>query len=82
MSSILRTGPERELRHRGPSLLAVAIVLVALFLGGLVVAAAMTGGGHFPSPLEPKLAAEVFFAEHRSAIQLGAFLQFGASVLA
>jgi hypothetical protein len=80
MSSTTGTETERELRHRGPSLLGVAIVFVALFVGSLVVVAAMTGGGHFPSPLEPAPAAGAFFAEHRSAVQLGAFLQLGASV--
>jgi hypothetical protein len=67
-----------ELRHRGPSLFAVAIVFVTLFVGSLVVVAAMTRGGHFPSPFEPT--AEAFFTKYPDAVRLGAFLQFGATV--
>lgn len=77
-TSSARTGAQRAPRHRGPSLFAVAIVLVALFVGSLAVVAAMTQGGHFPSPLDP--AAHAFFAAHAGAVQLGAFLQFGAAV--
>jgi hypothetical protein len=71
---------ERGQRHRGPSLLALALVFAGLFIGSLVVVAAMTHGGHFPSPFEPIAATNAFFAENRDALQLGAFLQFGASV--
>ena len=67
-------------RHRGPSLLFAAIVFAGLFVASLVVVAAMTGGGHFPSPFEPVTATHAFFAENRDALRLGAFLQFGASV--
>ncbi|MDB5214823.1 MAG: hypothetical protein JWO86_2750 [Myxococcaceae bacterium] len=65
-------------RHRGPSLLAVAIVFVSLFVASLVTVAAMTGGGHIPSPFEP--AATTFFSDHAGAVRLSAFLQFGAAV--
>jgi hypothetical protein len=66
-------------RHAGPSLVAVAIVFVALFVGSLVVTAVMTGGEHFPSPFEPAATARAFFAAHADAVRLGAFLQFGAA---
>ena len=71
---------ERGQRHRGPSLLLLAIVFAGLFIASLVVVAAMTRGGHFPSPFEPTAATNAFFAENRDAIRFGAFLQFGASV--
>jgi hypothetical protein len=71
---------DRGQRHRGPSLLALALVFAGLFVGSLIVVAAMTHGGHFPSPFEPIAATNAFFAENRDALQLGAFLQFGASV--
>jgi hypothetical protein len=71
---------ERGQRHRGPSLLLLAIVFAGLFVASLVVVAAMTRGGHFPSPFEPTAATNAFFAENREAIRFGAFLQFGASV--
>jgi hypothetical protein len=80
MSSISSSEPERPVRHRGPSLLALAIVFVALFVAGLVVVAAMTHGGHFPSPLDPTANADTFFADHAEAVRLGAFFQLGAAV--
>jgi hypothetical protein len=67
-----------EVRHRGPSLLAVGIVAASLFVASLVTTAAMTGGGHFPSPFE--VAPTTFFADHGLAVRLGAFLQLGAAV--
>jgi hypothetical protein len=66
--------------HRGPSLLAVATVFVALFIASLVVTAASTGGQHFPSPFDPAAKAAVFFAEHGAAVRWSAFLQFGAAI--
>jgi hypothetical protein len=70
----------RGLRHRGPSLLLLALVSVGLFIGSLIVVAAMTHGGHFPSPFEPSAAVNAFFSENADALRFGAFLQFGASV--
>src|SRR6266404_2472221 len=66
------------IRHRGPSLLAVGIVFVLLFLASLVVVTVLAGGGHFPSPFAP--GAAQWFARNRTAVLAGAFLQFGASV--
>jgi hypothetical protein len=76
------TGADTEhgRRHRGPSLLGLALVFAGLFVGSLVIVAAMTHGGHFPSPFEPIAATNAFFAENRDALRFGAFLQFGASV--
>jgi hypothetical protein len=68
-------------RHRGPSLLLLALVCAGQFIGSLVVVAVMTHGGHFPSPFDPTAAANAFFAENRDAIRLGAFLQFGSAVV-
>lgn len=80
MSSISSAEPEHRVRHRGPSLLALAIVFVALFAAGLVVVAAMTHGAHFPSPLDPAVDADAFFANHGDAVRLGAFFQLGAAI--
>jgi hypothetical protein len=77
-SSATDTG--RGQRHRGPSLLLLAVVFAGLFISNLVVVGALTHGGHFPSPLESTAASNAFFAENADAIRLGAFLQFGASV--
>jgi hypothetical protein len=38
--------------HRGPSLGALSVVFVSLFLASLVVVGVMTGGAHFPTPYE------------------------------
>ena len=76
-SSGTGAGTERGQRHRGPSLFILAIVFAGLFIASLVVVAAMTHGGHFPSPLEPSAATNAFFAENRDALRFGAFLQFG-----
>jgi hypothetical protein len=65
-------------RHRGPSLLAVAITFESLFIASLVTVAALTGGGHFPSPFDP--GATAFFRDHADAVRVSAFLQFGAAV--
>jgi hypothetical protein len=66
--------------HRGPSLVAVAIVFVSLFAASLGVTAVMTGGEHFPSPFGPASAAMTFFSEHASAVRASAFFQFGAAI--
>jgi hypothetical protein len=79
-SSGTGAGTERGQLHRGPSLFILATVFAGLFIASLVVVAAMTHGGHFPSPLEPSAATNAFFAENRDALRFGAFLQFGASV--
>jgi hypothetical protein len=75
-----RADTERGQRHRGPSLLLLALVFAGLFIGSLVVVAAMTHGRHFPSPFEPSAVTNAFFAENADAVRFGAFLQFGASV--
>jgi hypothetical protein len=71
---------ERDRRHRSPSLLAVAVVFTALFVGSLVVTAAMTSGGHFPSPFASSTSAAIFFTDHAVAVRFSAFLQFGAAI--
>jgi len=64
--------------HRGPSLPAVASVHAVLFLGSLALTAALSGGGHFPSPLGPD--ASGWFAAHGAAVRWAAFLQFGSAM--
>ena len=71
---------DRGERHQGPSLLGVALAFVALFIGSLIVTAAMTGGAHFPSPFEPFMTTRAFFSDHMAAVRVGAFLQFGAAM--
>jgi hypothetical protein len=78
MTTARMEGDVPEVRHRGPSLLAVALVFVSLFVGSLLTTAAMTGGSHFPSPFEPMAAA--FFTDHADAVRVSAFLQFGGAI--
>jgi len=66
--------------HRGPPLLGLAIVFTLLFAGSLIGVAALTGGGHFPSPYAPAADAAAYFAAHPGAVALGAFLQLGAAI--
>ena len=74
------TDMEPGQRHRGPSLLLLAVVFAGLFVGSLIVVAVMTNGGHLPSPFEPVATTNAFLTENHDALRLGAFLQFGASV--
>jgi hypothetical protein len=67
-------------RHRGPPLLAVAIVFTTLFVASLVVSTAMAGGEHFPSPFQPEALSNGYFAQHAEAVRVGAFLQLGSAV--
>jgi hypothetical protein len=67
-------------RHRGPSLVGVAITFVVLFTASLVLSGAMAGGEHFPSPFQSPDVSVRFFAEHAMAMQVMATLQFGAAV--
>ena len=69
-----------EARHRAPHLGAVGTVYTVLFLGGLAVTAAMTHGGHIPSPFGPWETTQAFFAKYPDAVRIGAFLQFGAAI--
>jgi len=66
--------------HRGPSLLALAIVHTVLFLGSVLATAAMSGGGHIPSPFVPQSGARAFFAANAAALRVNAFLQLGAAI--
>lgn len=67
-------------RHRGPSLLVVASVFVALFVASIVAVVVMTGGDHFPSPFGPEAASSAFFTAHGRALSMAAFLQLGAAI--
>jgi hypothetical protein len=67
-------------RHRGPSLAAVAIVYVVLFIASVALPTAIAGGEHFPSPFAATGDAARYFAEHRGAVSLAVFLQFGSAI--
>jgi len=74
--------PEKNLvkaaRHRGPSLVALAVVYAAFVLASVIAPAVIAGGHHFPSPFDPE--ASRWFAEHSKAALASSFLCFGAAV--
>ena len=78
MTSVSAASPNADLRHRGPSVLVVAIVFTTLFIASLVVSTVMAGGSHFPSPFQP--GANRYFSDHATAVRTGAFLQFGSAI--
>jgi hypothetical protein len=67
--------------HRGPPLLVLAIVSTTLFVASLVTIAAMTHGGHLPSPCAASDYSIAFFSEHGDALSVCAFLQLGAAIV-
>jgi hypothetical protein len=72
--------PSDAARHRGPSLVIVAIVYVALFAASVVLPTMMSGGQHFPSPFGPPEVSARYFEEHAGAVRLAAFLQLGSAM--
>jgi hypothetical protein len=72
--------PSDAARHRGPSLVIVAVVYVVLFVGSVVLPTAMSGGQHFPSPFGPPGVSARYFEEHAGAVRLAAFLQLGSAI--
>jgi hypothetical protein len=72
--------PTGAARHREPSLMAVAIVYVVLFLASIIVPMVMANGEHYPSPFGHDDAASRYFIEFPGPIQLAAFLQLGAAI--
>lgn len=80
MQSTAQRNPTDPALHRGPSLLIVAAVYVALFLASVIVPTAMAGGQHFPSPFGPSHENASYFVEHAGAVRLAAFLQLGSAM--
>jgi hypothetical protein len=66
-------------RHRGPSLVVVAATHFILFAAS-VLTPVVLAGSHFPSPFEGAEQSTRYFGEHSTAVQVAAFLQFGAAV--
>jgi hypothetical protein len=66
--------------HRGPSLGALGVVFVSLFVASLVVTGVMTAGAHFPTPYEPVASAQDYFSRYADVIRIAVFLQFGAAI--
>jgi hypothetical protein len=58
----------------------LAVVHAALFLAGIAVVAAASGGGHLPSPLGTGEAGIDLVSRHPLAVRWSALLEFGAAV--
>src|SRR5262245_1442346 len=65
-------------RHRGPSLVAVAIVYSLFVVAGVALPIAMAGGQHFPSPFDPD--ASRWFALYPAATLASSFFLFSSAV--
>src|SRR5262249_37820404 len=72
MHTSLDREPAETARHRGPSLVVVAVVYAILVLASVIVPTAIAGGRHFPSPFEPD--AWRWFMESASAAVMSSFL--------
>jgi hypothetical protein len=70
----------RQTYHPGPSPLALAVVHTVLFLGSVAATAALTRGGHIPSPFDGA-SGTLFFSDHAPAIGVSSFLQLGAAIV-
>jgi hypothetical protein len=68
------------LRHRGPHLGALAIVITVLFIAGLYPVTMFGGMPYFPGPWEPQSTIVHYFELRPDAVLLCAFLQFGAMI--
>ncbi|MFB7268478.1 hypothetical protein ACFCXH_41060 [Streptomyces nojiriensis] len=64
----------------GPPPGVLAVVLTALFLGGLVLSTVLAGGDPFPSPFGDSDAITAYFRDHGNAVRVSGALQFAASV--
>jgi hypothetical protein len=66
--------------HKGPSLVALAVVFTVLFFAAVIGSTVMAGGAPFPSPYQADHLSSFYFTQHADAVRLNAFLQFGAAV--
>jgi hypothetical protein len=66
--------------HAGPNPGILAIIYTLLFNAGLYQVVTFTGGPHFPGPWESGETITAYFQGHATAVQLCAFLQFGAAI--
>lgn len=75
------TAPTRRREAQGgPPLSLLAVVFAALFLAGVVISTAMAGGHPFPSPFSAASDILAYFRDHRTAVAVGGFFQFGAAI--
>lgn len=64
----------------GPPLGTLAVVVSALFAGGLAVSTAISGGHPYPSPFGDAAAILGYFRDQHTAVRISGFSQFAATV--
>jgi hypothetical protein len=67
-------------RFRGPSIVLLASVHIALFIAGLVAGAALRHGGLFVTPFAPAEQVRLYFAQNPMAVRVSNFFLFGSAV--
>jgi hypothetical protein len=72
-------GTKAEAVHRGPPLVAVAVVHAALIVAGVVICNAVAGAA-FPSPFAPRGPSDAYFVAHPAAVRALAFFELGAAI--
>ncbi|GAA0980339.1 hypothetical protein GCM10009555_046620 [Acrocarpospora macrocephala] len=76
-TDLVAAGPRRA---GGPHPGLLALISLALFLAGLIVGAAMSGGAALGSPFAETSDVVARFADHSSAVRVLALFQFGSAV--
>jgi len=74
------TPTRRREAQGGPPLGVLAVVFTVLFVAGLAVSTAMAGGHTYPSPFSAAPGILAYFHDHRAAVAVGGFFQFGAAI--
>jgi hypothetical protein len=78
--AVVTGGPRRRQAQGGPPLGILAVVFTALFVAGLAISTAMAGGHTYPSPFSDATGVVAYFHDHRSAVAVSGFFQFGAAI--
>jgi hypothetical protein len=71
---------EAKARFRGPSLILLATVHIALFAAGLVAGATLRHGAPFVTPFAPAGSLRSFFMQNPTAVRVSNFFLFGSAV--
>lgn len=66
--------------HRGPSLLMLGGIYLALFMSGLIISTRMAGGQFYVSPFVSEAAILEFFHLHADAVRVQGFVVFASAI--
>jgi hypothetical protein len=76
----MTTPSRRREAQGGPPLGILAVVFTILFIAGVAISTAMAGGHPYPSPFSGATGTLAYFHDHRGAIAVSGFFQFGAAI--